>query len=60
MLPAGGTYTMNAKKAAKLANIIRPKYAVPTHYGSIAGKPEDGEEFCREVDSGIEAVIKIV
>ena len=59
MLPAGGTYTMNAKKAAELANSIRPKYAIPTHYGSVAGSPEDGEKFSKAVDSGIEVVIKI-
>lgn len=59
MLPVGGTYTMNAKKAAELANTIRPKYAIPIHYGSVAGSPEDGEKFSKAVDSGIEVVIKI-
>ncbi len=59
LLPAGGTYTMNAKKAAKLANTIRPEYAVPIHYGSVAGDPGDGEIFCSALDSGIKAVIKI-
>ncbi|MBO4878179.1 MAG: MBL fold metallo-hydrolase [Ruminococcus sp.] len=59
MLPAGGTYTMNARKAADLANTICPKYAIPIHYGSVAGSPEDGEVFRNAVNSGIDVVIKI-
>ena len=34
-LPIGGGYTMNAGEAAKSAGIIRPKIAIPMHYGSI-------------------------
>lgn len=45
LLPAGGTYTMTAKEAASLANIIKPAVAIPTHYGSIVGKATDFEEF---------------
>ena len=59
MLPAGGTYTMNARKAADLANTICPKYAIPIHYGSVAGSPEDGKVFRNAVNSGIDVVIKI-
>lgn len=59
MLPAGGVYTMNAKEAAKLANTIRPKYAIPIHYGSVVGSADDGEKFSNAVDSGIEVVFKI-
>lgn len=59
MLPVGGTYTMNFKKAAKLANIIKPEYAVPIHYGSVTGSPEDGENFRKLVDGEIKVVIKI-
>lgn len=59
MLPAGGTYTMNARKAADLANTICPKYAIPIHYGSVAGSPEDGEVFRNAVNSGIDVVLKI-
>lgn len=54
LVPAGGTYTMNAKEAAALVNTIRPQLAVPTHYGSVAGKPGDGETFRSLVDAGIE------
>jgi len=35
LLPIGGTFTMNAGEAAKAAGIIKPKFAVPMHYGSL-------------------------
>jgi L-ascorbate metabolism protein UlaG (beta-lactamase superfamily) len=41
LVPIGGTYTMDAKKAAELVNTIRPEVAIPTHYGSIVGKPRN-------------------
>ena len=36
-LPVGGKYTMDADEAAALARRIRPKIAIPTHYGDIDG-----------------------
>jgi len=44
-LPVGGTYTMNAEEAAKAVEIIKPKVAVPIHYGSIVGSKKDAERF---------------
>jgi len=44
-LPIGGTYTMNAEEAAKAAAIIKPKVAVPIHYGDIVGGIEDATKF---------------
>lgn len=35
LLPIGGTFTMNAGEAAKAASVIKPKIAVPMHYGSV-------------------------
>lgn len=52
-VPVGGKYTMNAEKAAELINIIRPDIAVPTHYGSVVGKPGDGRLFKEYVDEDI-------
>ncbi|MBR1470485.1 MAG: MBL fold metallo-hydrolase [Lachnospiraceae bacterium] len=49
LVPVGGTYTMDAKKAAELANAIEPERAIPTHYGTIAGKPEDADTFADNV-----------
>ncbi|MBN1780159.1 MBL fold metallo-hydrolase [bacterium] len=46
-LPVSGTYTMNAQEAAEAAEIIRPKLAVPIHWGSVAGYRTDAEQFIR-------------
>jgi len=45
LLPVGGTYTMDAAEAAKAANTIKPKVAVPMHYGSIVGSEKDAKRF---------------
>lgn len=60
MVPIGGTYTMDAKRAADLINIIRPEYAIPTHYGNVVGKPKDGKTFASLVDKTVKVVEKIV
>jgi len=59
IVPIGGTYTMNAKEAAGLVNIIHPKVAIPVHYGSIVGDKSDGEVFKNKVDKSIDVVFKI-
>ena len=59
LLPIGGKYTMDAAEAAALANRIRPRAAVPFHYGSVAGSPADFERFAAAVDPEIR-VVKLV
>ena len=46
-IPVGGTYTTNFKEAAQLVNKIKPKIAVPTHYGSVVGTKQDATDFVR-------------
>lgn len=58
-IPVGGTYTMNYEEAAELVNVIKPKIAVPTHYGDIVGEKDDGEKFKKFLDAGIECEILI-
>jgi len=45
LLPVSGTYVMTAKEAAEAAASIKPKIAIPMHYGSIVGSVKDAEEF---------------
>lgn len=59
MIPIGGTYTMNPKEAAEYVNEIAPQYTIPTHYGSIVGKPEDFNEFFRNVNENITVIRKL-
>lgn len=58
-VPIGGTYTMNYEEGAKLTNIIKPKVAIPVHYGEIVGKKEDAEEFKKLLEKDIECKILI-
>ncbi len=59
LVPIGGTYTMDAKKAAELVNTISPKVAIPTHYGSIVGEPQDADIFAKNVKDPVKVEIKI-
>jgi L-ascorbate metabolism protein UlaG (beta-lactamase superfamily) len=51
LLPVGGKYTMNASEAAQVANLIKPKMAVPIHWGAGAiGTRADAERFCAQCE----------
>ncbi len=56
-VPIGGTYTMNFKEAASLINEIKPKIAVPIHYGSVVGTKQDAIDFSKLLHSEIECRI---
>lgn len=60
LVPIGGKFTMDAKKAAEFINTIRPSVAIPTHYGSIVGKKEDADVFAASVKSPIRTEIKML
>ncbi|MCM8758249.1 MAG: MBL fold metallo-hydrolase [Candidatus Omnitrophica bacterium] len=45
IVPVGGTYTMNAQEAASAVNTIKPKIAIPIHFGDIVGSKADAEKF---------------
>lgn len=48
LLPVSGTYTMTAEEAVRAAGVIRPRVAVPMHYGAgVAGTADDAETFRR-------------
>ena len=49
LLPVGGTYTMTAREAAQAVALVKPKIAIPMHYGSIIGSKDDAEIFLRTV-----------
>lgn len=59
LVPAGGTFTMDAKKAAELVNIIKPSVAIPVHYGEVVGNPDDGKKFASLVDDDIKVEVRI-
>ncbi|HIQ94629.1 TPA: MBL fold metallo-hydrolase [Candidatus Ventrenecus stercoripullorum] len=52
-LPVGGTYTMDCIEAATLCNIIKPKLAIPIHYGYVVGSIKDAEVFKKRLTKDI-------
>ncbi|MCR4422412.1 MAG: MBL fold metallo-hydrolase [Exilispira sp.] len=56
-LPVGGTYTMNWKEAALLANKLKPRYAIPIHFGDVVGSISDANSFAEQIQQPTEAKI---
>ena len=56
-VPIGGKFTMDYKEAADIINEIKPKVAVPTHYGSLVGTKEDALNFSKLLNPEIECKI---
>ena len=59
LVPIGGTYTMDARKAAELINTMKPSVAIPTHYGSIVGRPADADVFKECVKEPVRVEVKM-
>jgi L-ascorbate metabolism protein UlaG (beta-lactamase superfamily) len=57
LLPVSGTYVMTAEEAVKAALDIKPKVAIPMHYGSIVGSESDANKFKKALEGKIEVVI---
>lgn len=57
LLPIGGTYTMNIEEAAAAVSRIKPRIAVPMHYGRIVGEIDDAHRFAQLVEDAEVAVL---
>jgi len=57
LLPVSGTYVMTADEAVQAALDIKPRVAIPMHYGSIVGTKEDARKFAEKLKGKIEVVI---
>ncbi len=57
LLPISGTYVMNAREAAEAALAIKPKIAVPMHYGDIIGTGSDAKRFRDALEGKVEVRI---
>ena len=44
---------MTAEEAALLINRIKPKIAIPIHYGEIIGTKQDAKNFINKLDKEI-------
>jgi L-ascorbate metabolism protein UlaG (beta-lactamase superfamily) len=56
-LPVSGTYVMTAEQAVKAALAIRPKLAIPMHYGAIVGDVEDAVRFQKALKGKVDVRI---
>ncbi len=56
LLPVSGTYVMDPEEAARAAEAIGPRVAIPMHYGSIVGSERDAQRFS-ELVSCCEVVV---
>lgn len=57
LLPVSGTYVMNAEQAVRAALAIKPKVAIPMHFGAIVGSHQDAESFKQDLVGRIEVRI---
>lgn len=57
LLPVGGTYTMNAEEAAEALARIRPRVAIPVHWGEVVGSERDAKRFQSLAPKGVRVEI---
>jgi len=60
LLPIGGHFTMDPKEAAYAVKLLKPKIAIPMHYGSfpvLYGKPEEFETEVKRLQPETKVVI---
>ena len=58
LIPVSGTYVMDAEQAISAARAIKPKIAVPMHYGKIVGSDADAKKFAEALKNEMRVVIK--
>ncbi len=57
LLPVSGTYVMTADQAIRAALAIKPKLAIPMHYGAIVGDDKDAEKFKKALEGKVDVLI---
>lgn len=56
LLPVSGTYVMTWQEAVEAARVIKPKLAIPMHYGSVVGSKEDAKKFKESADCEVKII----
>jgi L-ascorbate metabolism protein UlaG (beta-lactamase superfamily) len=57
LLPIGGKYTMDATEAARAVAAIKPKIAVPMHWGDLIGSRKDADLFASLAPAGVQVTL---
>ncbi len=58
ILPAGGSYTMDAIEAAEATQYLQPQLAIPYHWGEIVGTLKDAQQFARLAACSVKIMAK--
>jgi L-ascorbate metabolism protein UlaG (beta-lactamase superfamily) len=53
MLPIGGTYTMDCVDAVRAVKTMKPKYAIPMHFGTWKMIQQDPSEFKQRIERSV-------
>jgi L-ascorbate metabolism protein UlaG (beta-lactamase superfamily) len=56
LVPVSGTYVMTAEEAVQAVAAVKPRIAIPMHYGKIVGSEEDARRLKAQA-KGVEVVI---
>ncbi len=54
LLPVSGTYVMTANEAIEATSTLKPKLAIPMHFGKIVGDRSMAEDFAKTVKCNVE------
>jgi L-ascorbate metabolism protein UlaG (beta-lactamase superfamily) len=57
LLPVSGTYVMTAAEAVQAAQAIKPKIAIPMHFGAIVGSGSDADRFAADLAGKVDVTI---
>jgi L-ascorbate metabolism protein UlaG (beta-lactamase superfamily) len=58
LVPVSGTYVMTADEAIDAVSKIKPKIAIPMHYGTIVGSIADAEKFKKLAKCEVQILVK--
>ncbi|CAO0822612.1 MBL fold metallo-hydrolase [Desulfarculales bacterium] len=57
LLPVSGIYVMTAEQAVQAAKAIKPRLAIPMHYGAIVGDLSDAQKFAQALEDQVPVCI---
>ena len=60
LLPVSGIYVMTAEEAVEAVKMMKPKIAIPMHFGAIVGSVADAYEFKRMVEEQTKTKVVIL
>ena len=58
LIPVSGTYVMTVDEAVQAVTKIKPKVAIPMHYGAIVGTLADAEKFKNQAKCEVHILAK--